>query len=473
MATPAAAARELVIWWAPIPGTAQEAFFDDDTPEAKLLFTGGRGSGKTASLCAKVLKLSAINAPLPIIWLVPTWDHVEKTILPALEDADPATGERWFLQPGDFDYHQTKHVLTWAGGGPIWFFTAENFKAIAGPNVAALAVDEPGSIDERAWRNAIARVRHPGAKLRQIVASGTPEGLNWLYEWFGEGSRSSTHRVYRMKTTENIELLKSHPDFIAQIAENATEAELQSYIDGQFTSLTGALAFPTFDESTHWTPAVELHAGLPLRLMFDFNVNPMTLGIAQMVSGPSGPEAHVVDWIAEYGGATVESCCLAFRARYPHGWPAGVVIYGDATGKARHVKSLKSNYQIIRDTLNGIDGQGVRFGPAFGPIQEKVPASNPPVTESINAVNRLLRDGHGRTRLWIRKTEPARECATRELVKSLQRTSKKSGTDDIEKKAGETHTHAGEALRYFIAVEFPVLKPQVFGRGNFGNLQDW
>lgn len=446
-----AEARELVLWWAPIPGTTQEQFFDDDTAEGKLLFTGGRGSGKTASLCAKVLKLSALNAPLPGIWLVPTWDHVEKTILPALEDRDPETGEPWFLQADQFDYHQTKHVFTWIGGGPIWFMTAENFKGIAGPNVAFLAVDEPGSMDERAWRNAIARVRHPGATLRQIVASGTPEGLNWLYDWFGDAAQDAQHKVYRMKTTENVELLKAHPDFIAQISENATEAELQSYIDGQFTNLTGALAFPTFDETLHWTANVDPpDRSLPLRLMFDFNVNPMTLGLGQIVAGQFGLELRIVDWIAEYGGATVESCCQLLIARYPQGWEQ-VVVYGDQTGAHRNVKNLKSNYTIIRETLAGWAGR----------IDEKVPTHNPAVPETLNAVNRLLKDGLGHTRLWIRKTEPSRICPTRELVRSFQRTARKTGTDDIEKPSGETHTHPSDAVRYLVAQEFPVQQPSV------------
>ena len=450
--------REIVLRWAPIAKTAQEAFFDDDQQEAKLLFTGGRGSGKTSTLCAKVLKLSAINAPLPGIWLVPSWDHIEKTILPALTDVDPATGQPWFLTTEQYDYHQTHHVFSWIGGGPIWFFTAENFKGIAGPNVAYLAVDEPGSIDERAWRNAIARVRHPNASLRQIVASGTPEGLNWLYEWFGDASRTDKNRVYRMRTTENTELLKHHPDFIEQIRENATEAELQSYLDGQFTNLTGALAFPMFDEALHWRADVEASPDLPLRLTFDFNVNPMTLGIGQIAPGPFGPELRIVDWIAEHGGATVESCCLALMDRYPHGWKAGAIIYGDATGRSRHVKSLKSNYQIIRETLQG-----------WAKLTEKVPTVNPSVNESINAVNRLLKNAAGKTRLWIRKTEPTRIAPTRELVRSLQRTSRKTGTDDIEKKAGETHTHSSEALRYLVAQEFPVEKPRVvFGTTRFG-----
>jgi hypothetical protein len=438
---------DLVIRWAPIPDTAQEQFFDDDAPESNLLFTGGWAAGKTSTLCAKVLKLSAINAPLPGIWLVPNWDHVEKTILEALQAQDPETGEPWFLRPDQFHYHQTKHILTWVGGGPIWFMTAENFKGIAGPNVAWLAVDEPGSIRHEAWRNAVARVRHPGAKLRQRVASGTPEGLGWLMDMFGDPSRPDHYKVYRMRTDQNSELLKHNPDFLTQVRENASEAEIQSYLGGQFVNLTGALAHPQFLEETHWLETVEINPHLPLRVCFDFNVDPMTLGLAQITTGPTGPEVHVVDWVSEYGG-TVETCCLKLKAKYPNGWRPGVFIYGDATGRARHVKSLKSNYQIIKETLAG-----------WATMTERVPSVNPPVSERVNAVNRLLKDARGVTRLYVRKTQPARLCPTKDLVRSFQKTIKPSGTDDIQKKPGETHTHPAEALGYLVAWEFPITKP--------------
>src|SRR5262249_22043416 len=125
----------LSIRWAPIPGTAQQDFFDDDTPEANILFAGGWGAGKTMSLTAKALKLSAVNAPQPIIWTVPDWNHVLDTIIPMLESLDPETGDPWFLTPEQFHYHKTNHVLRWAGGGPIHFASAENPHSIAGPNM--------------------------------------------------------------------------------------------------------------------------------------------------------------------------------------------------------------------------------------------------------------------------------------------------------------------------------------------------
>lgn len=450
--------EELLIRWAPIPGTAQEAFFDDDTPDANLLFTGGWFAGKTMTLTAKGLKLSAINAPIRGFWLVPDWNHVEDTILPTLTDVDPEIGEYWFLAPSQFDYNHRTHVFEWEGGGPIQFLTAENPKGIAGPQGAFLLVDEPGSIKHQAWRNAVARVRHAGARLRQKAASGTWEGLNWLTDMFGDPSRPEAYKVFTMKTAENTEGLRHNPDYIAQIRDNITEAEAASYLDAKISNLTGALAFPAFDEAVHWRTDVDAaDPRVPLRLMFDFNVNPMTLGIGQIVGGPYGKELRIVDWIAEYGGATVESCCQALRERYPNGW-GRVYVYGDATGRARHVKNLKSNYQIIRETLAGWARE----------LSVDVPTVNPSVVESANAVNRLLLDANGHTRLWIRRTDPRRQCPTRELVKSLQRTSRKSGTDDIEKKAGETHTHAGEALRYLVAKEFPVVKTGGAGFAHVG-----
>src|SRR5687768_4303996 len=77
--------RELVLRWAPIPGTAQEPAFDNDTPDAYILLQGGWGSGKTLWLTAKGLKLSAINYPLRGLWMVPDYGHIEDTILETLK----------------------------------------------------------------------------------------------------------------------------------------------------------------------------------------------------------------------------------------------------------------------------------------------------------------------------------------------------------------------------------------------------
>lgn len=447
----APAERELLIRWAPIPGTPQEAFFDDDTPDAALLFCGGWGSGKTMTLWGKGLKLSAINNPLPLIWVIPTYDHVLKTLLPKLEELDPTTGQPWFLRPDEYHYHETQHEFTWVGGGPIWFKSAadaEDARRIAGPNVAGALVDEPALISLRAWRNTTARVRHVGAKLRQTAAAGTADDLSWMQDYFFDPERPERYRRYDMSTTENRELLEHNPEYLAQIQENATEAEIQAFVHGKGVVLEGQAAYPTFNDGLHWIEGVEVQTEAPLCLTCDFNVAPMEWVIAQKTAGPAGPELRVIDGIS-LQVATIDSACEAFLEKYPT-WPAGVVVYGDASGRHRHVRSHRSNYSIIRERLASV-----------GPITVKVPTDNPPVASRLSAVNRLLKNANGVTRLWIRKWSPYRTCPTRALVRSLQRAIQKQGSEDLQKPAGETVTHASDALGYLVAVEFPVVKPRV------------
>ena len=451
------AIEDISIWWAPIPGTPQELFFDDDTPDAALLFAGGWGAGKTMTLTAKMLKLSALNNPLPIIWIVPKYDHITRVILPQLQDVDDHSDQPWFLQPDQFVFHKTDKILTWDGGGPIWFVSADHPESIAGPNVAAAGVDEPGQIDQQAWKNTVARVRHARARLRQTVAAGTPEDLDWMQDLFFDPERPERYRTYRMSTRDNRELLERHPDYLAQVMENASEAEIASYVEGMQAPLTGAPAYPAFDEARHWvTDVPPADPQLPLRLSFDFNVNPMVCVIGQIAPGASGPELAIPDLIALFGGSTVDQTCDEIISRYPS-WSAGIVIYGDASGRNRSVTNLRGNYALIEDRLKAIVPT-VHGKPL---LENKVPMSNPAVASRLSAVNRLLKDATGLTRLFIRKTLPAKRATTRALVRSLQRTRKKDGTDDLDKPAGETVTHAADALGYLVAAEFPVLKPSL------------
>ncbi len=446
MGTPDVA--ELVIWWAPLAGTAQERFFDDDTQDGNLLMQGGWASGKTMTLTAKMLKLSAINAPLMGLWTVPHYGHIHQTILPMLESEDPKTGHRWFLEDGQFHYHEQRHVLTWDGGGPIQFLSAENAEAIAGPNMAFCGTDEPGTISHKAWRNTTARVRHPQATLRQKVAAGTPEGVTYLVEYFGP-DRSDKFRLYEMSTIENVELMRANPEYLSQAMTHMTPAEIAAYLGGKAVNVSGALAYPTFDPDLHWSENVmAANPAWPLVLTFDFNVDPMVCPIGQAVSGPYGLEPHVVDMVTLYGGSTVDQTCDAVLERYPQ-WRAGFVVYGDSTGASRHVQSLRSNYDLIRERLS-----------VAGPVTVKVPSANPPVARRLNSVNRMFKDGQGRVRCYIRKTQPANRCATKPLVTSLLQTLRKPGTDDLWKKPGETVTHAADALGYWIDYEWPAQKPQ-------------
>ena len=97
-------------------------------------------------------------------------------------------------------------------------------------------------------------------------------------------------------------------------------------------NLTGALAYVTFTRATHYRPDVEVNPLLPLRITFDFNVDPMSCVVAQIVAGPRGKELNVIDAIITGNSWTPQVCDEIIR-RYGRqgvapgaagGWPGGV-----------------------------------------------------------------------------------------------------------------------------------------------------
>lgn len=461
----------LDIWWGPVPDTPQEGFIDDDTPDGKLMFMGGQGAGKTMSLVGKCLKLSTINDPIPGIVTVPDFDHFESVILETLRLEDK-NGRRWFLE--DSQFHYSGHVLEWEGGGPWHVASAVRPNAIKGKNRAWGAMDEPGIQSYQAYRNTIGRIRHVNAKLRQFVATGTPEGLGWMAEQWGE-ERAANYKVYRMDLRQNVELMKEVPEYLQQVLANSTEQEAASYIAGEMVNLSGALVYITFNRAL-WREDVPIHPNLPLRITFDFNVDPMSCIIAQIVPGKFGNELNVIDGIIQNNSWTPQVCeeivrrygreasARQFGFRGSRGWPGGVVVYGDATGGARSTTSLKSNYDLITEIL------GSEF-PSYKLHETVVRKFNPPELERVNAMNVLMRNALGHTRMFIRRTSPhAKLCTLNKLIRSFEMTIKEAGTNHIAKPAGETHTHPTDALGYLVAAEFPVERPRIVGAGSFGNI---
>jgi hypothetical protein len=425
-----------------------------------------------------MLQLSAINAPHPGMITVSHFDHFEDTILPAITDLDPRTGLPWFLDTSQFYYSSRRHLFEWIGGGPIAVYSARYPDAIKGPQRAFAVMDEPGIIAYEAYRATVNRIRHPMAKLRQFVASGTPEGLTWLADLV-ERERTGGDRpvfVYRMHTRDNRELLTHQPTYIQQVLENATEAEARSYLAGDVVTLVGAAAYPSFARDVHWRTDVPVLPDLPLRISFDFNVDPMACIVAQIVPGDDGRMLHVIDAVVQHASWTPEVCHVLV-ARYgreacrtaglgDRGWPGGLIVYGDATGRARTTVSLQSNYDLIREIL-------APESPAGFAIHPSVLAGNPAQDDRVNAVNVLLRDATGRVRCLIRKTLPVETCSTRPLVRSLEQTIKAPGTNQIWKGGHDTITHASDALGYLVAAEFPVVKPQILTPTTLFASTDW
>lgn len=186
---------------------------------------------------------------------------------------------------------------------------------------------------------------------------------------------------------------------------------------------------------------VEYNPRLPLRLFWDFNVDPFCVGsshfIAKKQDETDYQDIHVVDEMVVRNSNTPEMCRLILQKYQNH--RAGIVIYGDATGAARDTSSSMSDYQIIADAFKNVPG-----------FQMKIKTGNPRERDRVNAVNSKLQSYDGKRHVFIK---PGLKNLARDFMNVIH----KEGTTEIDK-SDLSLTHISDGVGYMIDYEFPVIR---------------
>lgn len=130
--------------------------------------------------------------------------------------------------------------------------------------------------------------------------------------------------------------------------------------------------------------SIAINPALPLCLSLDFNINP---GMHAEV-GQWNPEADLFTATHELHAPhmTLPQCLDAFIELYRVlGHFPEVHVFGDATGKSESWQTGRSSWAIVEDRLSTLGCL----------VRTRVPEKNPPVIDSLNAVNMALRDAGG------------------------------------------------------------------------------
>lgn len=186
---------------------------------------------------------------------------------------------------------------------------------------------------------------------------------------------------------------------------------------------------------------VDYKPGLPVRLFWDFNVDPFCVGAAHFIQknadGKPYQDIHVIDEFIMRNSNTPEMCKILTQKYQNH--KSGLIIYGDATGQSRDTSSSMSDYQIIHDAFKNFPG-----------FQLKVKTSNPREKDRINSVNSKLQSYDGKRHVFIKPGLKA-------LPKDFMNVIYKEGTTDIDK-SDLQYTHISDAFGYLCNTEFPVVR---------------
>ncbi len=407
------------IEYVPLPSQAR---FHRSTARFKG-FSGPIGSGKSQALCQEAIKLSYVNPGRTGLLGAPTY--------PMLRDATQATLlEILSRNRIPYEFNKAENILKMGDtGSRILFRPVEEFDRLRGTNLAWFGLDELTYTQEEAWVVLEGRLRDPQATRLCGFAVWTPKGYDWVYRRF-IADPVEGYEVVLAQPFENRHLLARVPDFYERLKQSYDPKFYQQEVLGEYINIHGGLVYHMFRRSDHVTD-VQVRPFLPLLWALDFNVDPMCSVVAQV----EGQTIYVVDEIV-LPRATTEEACEEFHSRFPR-HPAGIVIYGDASGN--YLKTTGwTDYQVIREYFRRAGYQNVRY---------RVPRANPPVRERVALLNAKFKSAANEKHIYI-----SSRC--RELIKDLEEVTYKPDSTVIDKEKDYRRTHLSDALGYLVWQEF-------------------
>lgn len=282
-----------------------------------------------------------------------------------------------------------------------------------------------------------------------LPPAGVPGGVAWIYEdkvapWkeAGRNEKSPNLDIFTASIYDNPAI---GPDEVARLESiyPVGSPEYLIRLKGELLpSIGGALVYPGFDRQFHLVrdlapldedgrPVPLINPMLPLCLCVDFNPENGVWLVGQKM----GDVFRVYDEIC-LERSDIASMTVEFRNRYP-AHSAELWIYGDATGRRRHQQTGEADFFLVQEYLSGY--------PA--PIRFMLPEVNPPVTDRVSAVNRLLRSPDGR-----RLVEIASHC--KELAADFESTTWKPNR--TVNKSGGRRSDGADAFGYWACADSPV-----------------
>jgi phage terminase large subunit len=270
----------------------------------------------------------------------------------------------------------------------------------------------------------------------------SPNSYDDIHDIFIATKREG-YGVVRFPTYANVTLSKEGID---QLAGMYDSKYAQQEIQGEFVIFEGAVYY-TFNRQHNAGDlafkVAQYDPTKPICLAADFNIDPMAWVICQYRTNENGlKQIVVIDEIFMRNTNTAQAC-EEFKSRYPN-HTAGVVLYGDATGQARHTDSNRSNWKIIEEELS-----------AYG-ITKRVPTSNPAERDRVNAVNRMICNSKGERNIFVNPN-----C--KHTIQDLEQVAFKEGSTKIDKDSNLLLTHPSDALGYLIERDFSLNKGSITG----------
>ncbi len=287
-----------------------------------------------------------------------------------------------------------------------------------------------------------------GRRLQTFVTAtllppvGMKGGVTWMFPEVIEPYREGTledAKVFNWATYDNPYIEEAEIRSLEALFPPETTIGKIRLLGELIPGLGGARAYHNFTRKFHIKKDMQINPNLPLCWAWDFNVDPLVCVLAQV---DEGKFRFFREFSTEDG-----SIAGMIDKVYPYikDHPNEIHIYGDATGRNRKVSKddTASTWTIMFNELRSYDLE----------VKKKVPESNPPITNRVDAVNMALKGPEGQMDVEV---DP--QC--RELIKDLEGVLLDSdGTIKKSRNPSDPYyarTHISDAVGYFICYERPI-----------------
>lgn len=380
-------------------------------------FVAGYGAGKTEALVTRSIIQKLQNPKTDRAFYEPTYDLVRMIAFPRFEEK---------LTEHNIPYRLAKsphNLIEIEGMGRIIFRSMDTPSRIIGYEVADSDVDELDTLKtkdaEDVWRKILARNRQKKDGQNTVAVATTPEGFGFVYQMW-ELNKREGYEIIRAPTYSNPYL---PDDYIDSLRATYPAHLIDAYIEGLFVNLTSGTVYHEFSRKKNDSKE-EIEGLEPLFIGMDFNVGNMS---AVVHIKRQGNPIAVEEITKAYD---TPDMCGIIKSRYGK---RQIYVYPDASGGSRKsVDASLTDLEILRSA-------------GFSVISDN---KNPFVKDRVNAMNKAFSDGVYKVNTG-RCPEYAR-CLEQQVYNKNGEPDKTQGLD-----------HLTDAGGYFIAYEYPLIKPVI------------
>ena len=300
------------------------------------------------------------------------------------------------------------------------------------PSPTFIVLDEFAFIKQNAFTEVVLPMATDPNRKAKVVIISTPKGVQGdFYQLYNKGQEDSKGVWKSWQFTAE----KVRPDMKEELELARSTLDLKTFEQEYCATFNNSGDSVFYNFSREWNVTdnlLPLAEGEPVHIAIDFNVKIM----ASSVFAHRGDQLHCLEEL--YGSADTHQLIRKIKSKYKN---RDITVYPDASGNARKTSAATgtTDFSLLRDA-------GFRVCAR---------SKQPPIVDSVNCVNSLLKDAAGNTRLFFNK-----DCTR--TVASMEQTSWKigqsTGMDNATIDKTRNVEHFSDGIRYICEYLYPIGK---------------